>query len=178
MLRICLLTLASLIILSSAAFAGSVGVVLIGSSDYKDAHFMSQMTDILVNDPNGKFTINSGNDEQSKYQEYWFNHGYLEEPAPTPQNLMEYTKDSEYDKVLFLLVSDPVTDIRKIGLLGLHEEQRVSVEIKAYLIGKEKLEGTYSATNEDNSKRSALRARQGAFKKSIRAIYKGLMNKF
>ena len=126
----------------------------------------------------GKFTIYVGNEEQSRYQDYWFMKGFLEEPAPNPQNLMEYVNYSGYDEILFLIVKDPVVDTRKIGLFGSLEEKRVSVEIKGFLIGKDKLLGSYSSTNEDDSKRSELRARQGAFKKSIRDIYSGLQEKF
>lgn len=168
-----------LLLCTNTAFASSqIGVVLIGSSDYKDAHFISKLTETFQNDPESKFIIHTGNEEQSRYQDYWFMKGFLEEPTPTPQNLMEYVNYSGYDKILFLIVKDPVVDTHKIGLLGLREEKRVSVEIKGFLIGKDTLLGSFSSTNEDDSKRSELRARQGAFKKCIRDIYNGLLDKF
>ena len=40
-----------------------------------------------------------GNEEQSRYQDYWFMKGFLEEPAPNPQNLMEYVNYSGYDEI-------------------------------------------------------------------------------
>ena len=171
-------TVLMILVCNTAFAANQVGVILVGSSDYKDAHFMSQMENIFQSDASGKFTIYVGNEEQSRYQDYWFMKGFLEEPAPNPQNLMEYVNYSGYDEILFLIVKDPVVDTRKIGLFGSLEEKRVSVEIKGFLIGKDKLLGSYSSTNEDDSKRSELRARQGAFKKSIRDIYSGLQEKF
>lgn len=173
-----ILTMLMLMLTSTVFAANHIGVVMIGSSDYKDAHFMTKLTDTFQSDPNAKFIMHVGNEEQSKYQDYWFMKGYLNEPEPVPQNLMEYAAYSGYDKVLFLIVNDPVVDTRKFGLFGTREEKRVSVEIKAYLVSHDHLIGSFSSTNEDNSQYSDLRARQGAFKKSIRDIYNGLLEKF
>lgn len=170
--------LLAMLISNTALAATQIGVVLIGSSDYKEAHFMTNLTDTFQSDPASKFVMHVGNEEQSKYQDYWFMKGFLDEPNPTPQNLMEYVNYSGYDEVMFLIVNNPIIDTRKRGLFGSIEEKRVSVEIKAYLIGKDRLLGSFSSTNEDDSKRSELRARQGAFKKSIRDIYNNLLDKF
>lgn len=162
----------------ASAASRNVGVVLFGSSDYKDAHFMGQLAEIMVDDPAKRFKVHSGNDEQSRYQDFWFSKEVLDIPAPTPTSMKEYVAYSGYDMVLFLMVKDPVTDVRKFGLFGTKEEKRVSVEISGYLVSKDALVGSCTTANEDNSQWSDLRARQGAFKKSIRYIYDAMKDKF
>lgn len=52
-----------LLLCTNTAFASSqIGVVLIGSSDYKDAHFISKLTETFQNDPESKFIIHTGNE--------------------------------------------------------------------------------------------------------------------
>ena len=62
-------TILIILVCNTAFAANQVGVILIGSSDYKDAHFMSQMEDIFQSDASGKFTIHVGNEEQARSQE-------------------------------------------------------------------------------------------------------------
>ena len=147
------------------AFASpsNVGVILIAGPEYKEEHFMSQLTEIMQNDPNRKFTIHAGNEEQSRYQNYWFMKGLLEIPEPTPQGFMEYAVSSDYDKILFLVVKDNVVNT--------DTEKRVAIEVISFLVSKDSLVASYSSCNEDNSRTSLLRARQGAFIKSIKDIY-------
>ena len=165
---------------SCSVFAATreVGVVLFGGSDYKDDHFMSVLSEVMVDDTEKNFKIHVGNDEQSRYQNYWFSKEVLDIPAPTPQSMKDYVAYSGYDEVLFLVVKDPVTDVRKYGLFGTKEEKRVSVEISGYLVSKDSLIGSSTAASEDNSRFSDLRARRGAFKKSVKYIYDSMKNKF
>ncbi len=165
---------------AAPAFAApsNIGVVLIAGTEYKEAHFMSQLTDIMQSDPNGKFIMYVGNDEQSRYQNYWFMKGSLDIPEPSPQGFMEYTASTGYDQILFLVVKDPVVDTKRTGWFGSVEEKRIAVEINGFLVSKDSLVASYSSTNEDDSKYSALRARQGAFKKSIKDIYASLKANF
>lgn len=97
---------------------------------------------------------------------------------PTPQNFLEYVNYTGYGKVLFLVVKDPVVDTKKEGLFGTVESKRVSVEIKGYLVGHEKLIGSYTSVNEDDSRQSELRARRGALKKSIKYIHEKSKNDY
>lgn len=155
-----------------------IGVVLIGSSEYKEKHMMSEMEEIMTSEKLPNYFIHVGEDEQSKYQDFWFSKGVLDPEDPSPQNFMEYVNYAGYDKVLFLVVKDPVVDTRKEGLFGQREHKRVSVEIKGYLVGKDKLIGSYTSVNEDDSRFSELRARRGALKKSVKYIYEKSKNDF
>ena len=58
------------------------------------------------------------------------------------------------------------------------EDKRVSVEISGYLVSKDSLICSSTAASEDNSRFSDLRARRGAFKKSVKYIYDSMKNKF
>ena len=165
---------------SCLAFAGGkdIGVVLIGSSEYKEDHMISVMVDIMKAENPSGVVMHVGADEQSKYQEFWFTKGKLDADSPTPQNFLEYVNYTGYDKVLFLVVKDPVIDTKKEGLFGTVESKRVSVEIKGYLVGHEKLIGSYTSVNEDDSKVSELRARRGSLKKSIKYIHEKSKNDY
>ena len=148
-----------------------IGIVLIGGSEYKEDHMISAMVDIMKTDNAPNIVMHVGNDEQSKYQEFWFSKGLLDAEKPTAQNFLEYVNFTGYDKVLFLVVKDPVVDTKKGGLLWGEETKRVSVEVRGYLVGKDKLIGSYTSVNEDDSEASELRARRGALKKSLNYIH-------
>lgn len=172
----------AIICISSSCFAAGaqkdIGVVLIGSSEYKEDHMISVMVEIMTTENPSGVVMHVGADEQSKYQEFWFTKGKLDADNPTPQNFLEYVNYTGYDKVLFLVVKDPVVDTKKEGLFGTVESKRVSVEIKGYLVGHEKLIGSYTSVNEDDSRQSELRARRGALKKSIKYIHEKSKNDY
>jgi hypothetical protein len=167
--------IAFVICITNTCFASilhtDIGVVLIGGSEYKEEHMMNELKEIMTTEKIPNCFIHVGEDEQSKYQNFWFSKGVLDPEEPSPQSFMEYVNYAGYDKVLFLVVKDPVVDTRKEGLFGQTEHKRVSVEIKGYLVGKDKLIGSYTSVNEDDSRFSELRARRGALKKSIKYIY-------
>ena len=79
---------------------------------------------------------------------------------------------------MILFEKQKVKYVRKYCILCKKEYKRVSVEISGYLVSKDSLIGSSTAASEDNSRFSDLRARRGAFKKSVKYIYDSMKNKF
>ena len=161
------------LLMSSAALAANLGVVLVGGTDYKDAHFTDEMIALAKESFNPTVSLAIGTDEQARYQNFWTQKGHLEEGELTPAIIQEYARFSGHDKVLFLVVKDPVVDEKqlKTPLFTLDLKHRVTVEVKGYLADREQIINGISAVNEDSSRISQLRARLGAFKKSVQFIY-------
>lgn len=160
-------------------YASNVGVVVIASSDYKDDHFFS-ILDKELQQVSGHNVV-SGNVMQTKYQDYWLDNGFLEEQQPSPQAFVDFVNYSGYDKVLFIVMKDPVVDKNTVsGWLGrtIQTRTRATVETKGFLVDKERIVKHFTSTNEDDSRASDLRAKRGAYKKGIVAVVKELSPAF
>ena len=95
--------------------------------------------------------------------------------TPQKEDLIEFTATSGCNKIVCIIVSDVVDDQRNSGK---HRQQnRISVQLDAYLCTSTNIADVFSASKEVNSKGSALRARSGAFKKCLNEISKSL-NKY
>lgn len=160
-------------------YASNVGVVVIASSDYKDDHFFSVL-DKELKQVAGHNVV-SGNVMQTSYQDYWLDKGFLEAQQPSPQGFVDFVNYSGYDKVLFIVMKDPVVDKGVVtGLFGdvVAMKTRATVETKGFLVDKERIIKHFTSTNEDDSKASDLRAKRGAYKKGIVAVVKELSPAF
>ena len=118
----------------------------------------------------GAYNLLISDDFQGKWQEYWLDNGELEEQKPTKADLLSFVEFSGCDKVLYLMCKDPVTDVKRVGLFGENESWRTSVSVNAFLCDKQGIVKTSNISREDDSNRSELRARRGAFKKAVREI--------
>lgn len=157
-----------MVLLANVAFAAtSVGVVIIGGSDFKTPDFYKYAKDELIDDGETRYEIFIGNDMQSKYMEYWLEQGYIEEQKPNKQTLVDFVVFSKCDKVLFLVVKDPQLEKSEEGF-AVHN--RVSIQTNAILCDGEKILSSCSATRNDDSYTSDLRAKRGAFQKCLEDI--------
>lgn len=179
MKRISLLVMAFMVLFSCSAFAASasnqtVGVVIIGSSDFKTADYFNSIKSSFQS--NNEYTVEYGNGIQSKYQSYWLDKGFLEEQKPVKQDLIDFVKYSGYDKVLFVMVKDPVVDKHKqqTGLFTSVVNSRASISVNAFLADKSNVIKASSSTKEDDSEASELRAKRGAFRKCLQEISKNI----
>lgn len=152
---------------SAGMLSTTVGVVVIGGSDFKTPVFYDYAKEGLSGGKDAKYRILVGNDMQSKYQEYWLEEGFLEEQQPKKQNLLDFVKFSRHDKVLYLVVKDPVTEVHQQGIAI---QTRASVQINAFLCDTEGVVKSYSTTREDDSYTSDLRAKRGAFLNCMKDI--------
>jgi len=182
MKRIYILSLAFLFLLSCTTFASEqnyfhkdptkIGVVIIGGSDVKTPDFFKYVSESLINNDNSQYTLETGTVVQTKYQNYWFDKGFLDEQSLTKPDLHAFVKYSGYNKVLFLVVSNPVLEKTKVpaGWFTMVEQTRASVEIKAFFVDDTSVIKAVNVTKEDDSQASELRAKRGAFQKGIKEI--------
>ena len=185
MKRVSLLVAIFTVILQSIVFAGAaedflhryktVAVVIIGNSDFRSPDFYDIAKDSFK-DETGKVSMIVGDAIQTKYQEFWFDKGFLEEQAPNKESLVEFAKYCNYDEVLFLLVRDPIIEknSRNRGLWGTAEHTRASIQINAFLCTPDGVKKLYSSAKEDDSRTSDLRAKRGAFEKCMEDIAKNM----
>ncbi len=178
MIRKLILFLVIMASLGSTAFAyqNNVGVVVFGTSEYSEDKFLSEVSDLFQSDKSKLLKIHVGAEEQANYQAYWFNKGFLDEPIPTTNDLIEYVNLSKYDEVLFIYGKEPKNRIYRGGVYGLGQMYETTVELKGYLVGKEKLIASYISTNKAKALNDEPRACFNAFKKSIKEIHTKFMN--
>ena len=178
MIKKLILFLVMMASLGSTAFAyqNNVGVVVFGASEYSEDKFLSEVSTLFQSDRSKLLKIHVGADEQANYQAFWFNKGFLDEPMPTTNDLMEYVNSSKYDEILFIYAKEPKNRIYRAGLYGTGQMCETTVELKGYLVGKNRLIASYVSTNKDKALNDESRACFNAFKKSIKEIHTKFMN--
>ena len=147
--------------------------LLIADADMKTEDYMNKVSDCLKETPN----VVSGTKIQTKYQEYWFEKGELEEGKITPQVLFEFRKYSGYDKCLYLITEKTIEKTKQPKLFGSYEKTRASVNIKGFLVGQDsngadKILKMINVTQQADSDTSDLRAKRGAFEKAMKELVK------
>ncbi len=143
-----------------------IAVVIVGSADYKTKDFVKTATDYFKS-PIGKKVV-TGNKVQTKYQTYWLEKGLIEEGTPTKEDFVSFVNYSGYEKVVYLVVKDAVTDQhnRKKG----KALSRTSMTLNVFVADRSKILKVASSINEDSSKASELRAKRGAFEKCVKEV--------
>lgn len=172
MKKIFLLTLLLMGALCTVYFASAeaapqrIGIVLIGGSDFKSQGFYRYAQEHLK-DKNNAYTVEASDAVQTKYLNYWMDKGELEEQKAKKQDLLDFVKYAGYDKVLYLMAADPVTESHRTGLWGLNTFTRTSVQIRGFLCNRETILATHISNKDGDSETSELRARRDAFKKAL-----------
>lgn len=161
-------------VLSGTAFAArdykSVGVVIIGGADYKTDDFYKAVRSEIKPKSGAKIIV--GNEMQTLYKKYWLREGYIGEQTPQKNDLIHFAAMSGYKKIVCIIVADSVVD--RHNNPKSREKDRVSVQLDAYLCTPTNVEEVFSASDEELSKTSNLRARRGAFQKCLDEISKTL----
>lgn len=168
MKKIFLLATLICFMISGTALAANekIGVVIVGGVEFKTDDFYKAVRNELKPKSGAKIFV--GNDMQTLYKKYWLREGYIGEQTPQKEDLIKFAATSGCRKVICIMVSDVVDDQRNSGK---HRQQnRISVQLDAYLCTPTNVEDVFSASKEVNSKGSALRARNGAFKKCLSEI--------
>ena len=62
------------------------------------------------------FDLIAGEEVQSKYHNYWYERGYLQERMPSKGDLVDFVRYSGYDKVIYLIVNNPT--VTQTGTVG------------------------------------------------------------
>ena len=147
--------------------------LLIADTDMKAEDYVNKVKECLKGNPNVDF----GTHIQTKYQEYWFNKGELEEGKATPQVLFEFREFSGFDKCLYLITEKSIEKSIQPALFTKIEKTRASVNIKGYLIGQG-TDGTgkvlklFNVVSSADSDTSDLRAKRIAFEKALKELVK------
>lgn len=172
MKRLFLMAMAIFFMLTTTTFAAQsskdVGVVIVGGAEFKTSDYYKIVQSEIKPLSGSKIIV--GNSLQNLYKKYWLQRGYIGEQTPQQADLINFTNMSGYNKVVYLIVSDSVVD--KHNSSNHREKVRVSVQLDAYPCTKNEVADVLSASEEDNSKGSDLRARRGAFKKCLKEIGK------
>ena len=154
---------------NSSRYLNSVGVVIVGGAEFKTNDFYGVVKDRFKPLSGAKIVI--GNDIQTLYKKYWLNRGYIGEQPPQKNDLIEFAAMSGCDKIICLIVNDTVD---KQNSSNHRQKSRVSVQVDAYLCTKTDVVDVFSASDDEDSKGSPLRARRGAFDKCLKEIGKSI----
>lgn len=145
--------------------------LLIADTDMKAEDYVNIIKGCLQGNPNVAF----GTHIQTKYQEYWFNKGELEEGKATPQVLFEFRKFSGYDKCLYLVTEKSIEKSSRPDLFTRIEKTRATINIKGYLVGqgtdgKDTVLKLFNVVASADSDTSDLRAKRGAMEKAMKEL--------
>lgn len=154
-----------------------IGIVVIGGADVKTPDFFNAISESFAQSPNEalKYIIETGTPAQTKYQNYWTDKDFLDEQPLTKTVVLDFAKYSGYDKVLYIVINEPVMEKTTQGngawgYWGTSTNNRASIEVKAYLTDGETILKTVNVAKEDDSAASPLRAKRGAFKKDMKEV--------
>lgn len=176
-----MMTLLAVTAVSGAASAEKasgerVAILLMGSNDFKTDQYFGMLGKYFLDNNPHHNRIVIGSDIQSKYQEYWLDKGFLEEQKPEKDDLIALVSYLDVDKVLFLMVKDPVVEkTYTMDWFESGERSRASIQVNAFLASREKVLKLKAANHEDDSFASDLRAKRGAFKKCVVEISKDML---
>lgn len=143
-----------------------IGVILIGGSDFKSQGFYRYAKEHL-DDENHRYIVDAGDELQTKYLNFWIDKGELEEQEAKKKDLLDFVKYSGYDKILYLIAANPVTESRRTGIFGIGMYVRTSVQIRGFLCDSENILATHVSNKDGDSETSDLRARRDAFNKAL-----------
>ena len=167
------------VLAASSGGKQTVAVVIVGTNDFKTQNFFEYLDDQLKSEDNS-YNLAVGKIPQNKWINYWIAQGYLGEQKPKKKDLVYFTQFSQYDKVLFMLVQNPVTEksSRPAGWFNKYEKTRTSVMVIGILSSPKGIINSFSVSKQDDSEWSDMRAKMGAMKKCARDIGKALKQYF
>lgn len=148
----------------------SVGVVIIGGAEFTTKDYYEIVKDELK--PVSVAKILVGNDMQTRYKRYWLSKGFIGEQTPQRQDLIDFAAMSGCNKVVCLVVANSNLDTQNNS--NRRQKERITVQLDAYVCTPTAVINIYSASDDEKSKTSNLRARRGAFRKCLEEIAKDL----
>ena len=116
--------------------------------------------------------VASGTDIQNLYQAYWISRGASAEGKLTPAIMFNFTRNSCYDKCLFVVAKDTVEKSPKpCSLVPVGEVIRAAVELTCFLTDDKSILQVINVTRDDSA-HDEQRAKRAAFKKGMREVDK------
>ena len=162
-------------------------VVVSADDDFKGKLFIKDINKNFGKN-NANVKILSGDDVQSKYQEYWFDKELVEEGTPKKEDLIDFVSYGNYDKVIYLMIKTPDLKHSQSGAVmtgsvapgGVVTGTAVSlgtfstsVTVSSFLVDKDKVIKIANSTNSKVSE-TALWTKKYAFQKCVKDISKVL----
>ena len=151
-----------------------IGILIVGPTEFKtENRYYDIIRENLVPPEGAKYTISTDENLQSAYQQYWLEKGELEEGKPTKEDFFAFSQKSGYDKILFLVIKDPVTDVsERPYMFSTIKQYRTTVTVNAFLCDGQNILAVRSVAQDGDSEASVVRARADAFNKDMRDIGK------
>ena len=117
-LIVCLISLTNIVsaekIVSLSSNAKTIGIVIIGDISYKNKLTYKMIRKYFNPDNSADLFIKTGDDIQSNYIEFWARKGFLSEQPLTEENMIEFTGESDCDKIVYLVSGNFVTEYERI----------------------------------------------------------------
>ena len=166
---------------NSSDSSQKIAVIIIADPDFKTKKTFKHINDFFgKNAKKDNISLVYGEEVQSKYLEYWFDKGELEEGKPTKDDLTKFVEFGEYDKVIYLVVKDVSVNQNTGGAIGSNIGSttiltstawlRASVTVNGFLVDREKIIKITSSTKISSDMSQVVYAKQYAFKPCMREI--------
>ncbi len=162
-------------LISCTAFAATqevkpnIGVLVIGSAEFKTPDYYKMIKSSVLS--KSGLIADVGEDFQKKYQKFMVEKYDIGKHTPTKSDLVNFTANSGYRKLLVIVVDENLDTQNNADS---RQKNRIAIQLDVYLCNRSEILDIANASREDDSKASIMRARKGAFQKSLNAALKAL----
>lgn len=150
----------------------STKVVIIGGAEFKTKDYYNLIKKTLGSKT--KTAYETGDEIQRKYQLFMMERYDIGENKPRKQDFIDFTSGSGYGNTLFLVLDENIDTQNNSKS---RQKNRITIQLDAYLVNNSGIVDFTTTSQDFISKTSNLRARRGAFEKSLKEIA-NVMNLF
>lgn len=157
--------------ISNDASKNKAAILLMGSNDFISTHYFTMIKEqFSKNNPHAE-QLALGSDIQGKYFEYRLAKEFTGEQQPSEEDLPALSAYLEADKVLVMIVKDPVVEKHNTFTLTASDEKySATIQIDALLVDNKQIIKKQTISNKDDSFYDELRAKRGAFQKCLKEL--------
>ena len=191
MKKICLVlfifmfALSGMTAVESMSKSKNIGIVIIGNNDVKSEKYFQRSAAIFDVEKNPNVSVEVGESIQQKYYDYCKDKEINENEAPKLENLLEFTAQNNFDRMLCLVIKNPEVSKSQnesylgFGRVGLKEFFTISMTVNAYLCDQTQILKAHSVTkqktqDDKHSHDPEAKAKRGAFTLCINDIGKAI----
>lgn len=157
--------------ISNDTSKNKAAILLMGSNDFISTHYFTMIKEqFSKNNPHAE-QLALGSDIQGKYFEYRLAKEFTGEQQPSEEDLPTLPAYLEADKVLVMIVKDPVVEKHNAFTLTASDEKySATIQIDALLVDNKQIIKKQTISNKDDSFYDELRAKRGAFQKCLKEL--------
>lgn len=144
-------------------------VVIIGGAEFKTQDYYDIITKTLGSKT--KTSYECGDDIQRNYQMFMVERYDIGENKPNKKDLIEFAAQNGHGNTLFLIVDETIDTQNNAKS---RQKNRCTIQLDAYLVNDTQIVDFTTTSKDSTSKTSILRARRGAFEKSLKAVAKAM----